>query len=300
MASHHVSACRWVLPSGIVLFLLLPALSACAPAPIATPTPAPTFMPTAEPISTATPLPTDTATPTFTPSPTAEPTVAPTATRVEPSPTATVEPTPLWQSDNIAAKEQWVNGYISRIDYIGFSPDQINSLNRVFSYLKYVKNHHDIPSWAQPQPFDPNNKTPFFDNPLRFLNYANEIIKITGGPRSAGNKIVWLDPAFPNYKPFTSETMWITQAAWLMKESANNAWLGKEPYQTNGPSGADSYQDLVAHYAFVFTLQDMLDAKKTDGSQVINDAKVRGEISIIINDYTSLLNNKAIEKGWKK
>ncbi len=72
---------RWILSGGIVLFLVLLALSACAPAPTATPQP--TATPTAidTPSPTPSPFPTSTATATNTPRPTLSPPPTATPTR---------------------------------------------------------------------------------------------------------------------------------------------------------------------------------------------------------------------------
>ena len=154
--------------------------------------------------------------------------------------------------------------------------------------LKYVKNKHTLPAWAT-FPFST-------DNPLQFLQNVTYINVDRGTPIWAyGSGAINLNPTYPNYKQFSGETLWVAQVAGLMKEATYDNWF---KVVKGGSKGNDSYADWVTTWAFVFTLQDISDANGGE-KWVMNGQKVGEGLTVLINDYTAMLNNEAAARGWK-
>jgi len=80
-----------------------------------------------------------------------------------------------------------------------------------------------------------------------------------------------------------------------MKEATYDNWF---KVVKGGSKGNDSYADWVTTWAFVFTLQDISDANGGE-KWVMNGQKVGEGLTVLINDYTAMLNNEAAARGWK-
>ena len=194
----------------------------------------------------------------------------------------------------LRTQEQVVTDWKKEIEgnIVGFSPEEKKKLLQYFDALHYVKPEKT----AQILKLFPWFHAPFSpDNPLRFLVDVQQIINnkgkgIWGG---AGSPEVKLDLAFlPNC---SEETNWWTQVAGLMKEAMTNRWTLR--YTANFLKD-EHYGDLAAAALDVAVQQDLLDARKENGTYVISNPQTRRELRDLMNGYIYGFNQEAKRNGW--
>ncbi len=211
-----------------------------------------------------------------------------------PTETPTATATPWWTSENIADKDNGINAWIESVKFAdGVSIADITYYKQAFQQLRFVKNTHEFPAWAE-FTFDINF-------PLRFLKYVQRITVDRSKPPHSGygpgDYSINLNPDNIKYKKFSRETLQIVDAATLMKEAAYNTWWKERTRIERGD--VDSYIDWATTWFFIGSLQDILEANGGE-NWVVNGQQVGKEVRIIINDYINLLEDKATQMGWKK
>jgi len=187
---------------------------------------------------------------------------------------------------------EWRRNIEAPRNIVGFTSQEKAKLLRYFDSLAYVKPEKT----AQILKLFPWFHAPFSpDNPLRFLVDVQQIINnkgkgIWGG---AGSPEVMLDLAFlPNC---SEETNWWTQVAGLMKEAMTNRWTLR--YTANFLKD-EHYGDLAAAALDVAVQQDLLDARKENGTYVISNPQTRRELRDLMNGYIYGFNQEAKRNGW--
>ncbi|MCL4375105.1 hypothetical protein M1523_04580 [Patescibacteria group bacterium] len=251
-----------------------------------------------------------TPTPTTTPTTEATATVAPTATR-EPTATATKEPA-WYDSTDIEVRRKGVEEWANRIDYTGYTPQEVAELKQLMiDYLPYV---HSSPlkvfPWYNNFPYE------FSENPLAYLQAVRGITNNDnkGTSSSLTDLYVKLDRNF--FKTLSNNDS--KELSWLMQISKEamvhyvytSSRSAARELETKNVSAQIVKQtakfldnnwnrhDLGTVSAAIVTLQDLVDAKKPDGSWLITDPATRSDLSSQAQSYISGMNQVATQNGW--
>ena len=188
---------------------------------------------------------------------------------------------------------EWLSLIKSDGHIVGYAPKQRQTLLDHLTALQYIKPEKT----AQILKMFPWFHAPTSpDNPIRFLMNATTITNNEGGG-------IWADYITPGVKldlqvdkgQKSEETQWWVQVGGLMKEALTNTWIIRHLYSFNKDP---HFADIAPMGLELAVYQDLLDAKKFDGSFLISSLKIRQEITDIIAGYIKDLNTEANKQGW--